>query len=75
MLPSDFKYWPSLSAKVKDNIVSDIYQPTLGYFSLDLQKSYEKSKRMKEEFSSKTKFLTAHKSKITNAPPKMQGVS
>ena len=39
-LPTNYKYWPSLSAKVKDNVLGELYQPTLGYFSINLQKAY-----------------------------------
>lgn len=39
-LPSNYKYWPSLSAVVKDNVLGNLYQPTIGYFSINLQNSY-----------------------------------
>ena len=37
MLPENSNYWPSLSAKVKDYVLGGIYEPTLGYFAINLQ--------------------------------------
>lgn len=43
-LPVNYKYWPSLSAKVRDNVLGEMYQPTIGYFSVNLQNAYARSK-------------------------------
>jgi hypothetical protein len=40
VLPDNYKYWPALSARVKDNVLGSFYQPILGYFSIDLQNAY-----------------------------------
>ena len=46
-LPTNYKLWPSLSAKVRDNVLGDMYQPTLGYFSINLKNSYLRSNQIK----------------------------
>lgn len=42
-MPSNYKFWPSLGAKVRDNVLGDVYQPILGYFSINLQNAYNRS--------------------------------
>lgn len=37
ILPADPNYWPSLSARVKDYILGGIYEPTIGFFSINLK--------------------------------------
>jgi hypothetical protein len=40
-LPSNPSYWPALSAKVKNEILPGVYEPLLGYFSINLQQAYK----------------------------------
>ena len=39
-LPSNPLYWPALSAKVKNEVMPGVYEPLIGYFSINLQKAY-----------------------------------
>ena len=61
VLPSDYHYWPSLSAKVSDNVLHNVYEPTLGYFSISLQESYLRSKNFEEELQNRQKLITQNK--------------
>jgi hypothetical protein len=40
-LPSNPLYWPALSAKVKNEILPGVYEPLIGYFSINLQQAYK----------------------------------
>jgi hypothetical protein len=39
-LPSNPSYWPALSAKVKNEILPGVYEPLIGYFSINLRQAY-----------------------------------
>jgi hypothetical protein len=74
-LPQNYQYWPSLSGRVKDNVLGEFYQPILGYFSINLQKSYLRSANMKEEFVKRQKSLLQVQNQIINKPEKMAEIN
>jgi hypothetical protein len=47
-LPSNPSYWPALSAKVKNEILPGVYEPLLGYFSINLQQAYKSTEEAKK---------------------------
>jgi hypothetical protein len=47
-LPSNPSYWPALSAKVKNEILPGVYEPLIGYFSINLRQAYTNTQTAKQ---------------------------
>ena len=74
MLPENPSYWPSLTAKVKDYILGGVYEPTLGYFAINLKQAYEKSINFKKQFFELNKVAT-EKKKIVERSAKLETIN
>jgi hypothetical protein len=49
-LPENVKFWPTLSGKVKNSVIASMYEPLLGYFSINLQDAFVRSQKLKKEY-------------------------
>ena len=63
-----------MSARVKDNILTDFYEPILGYFSISLQDAFTRSKKMREDFKKK-KTLLENRTQILEKPARLANIS
>lgn len=57
-LPKNIDLWPNLTAKVSNYVVGGLYEPILGYFSINLKEAFKRTMQIKSEFTSKQKNLS-----------------
>ena len=56
-LPKNTKFWPTLSGKVINHVLSGLFEPVIGYFSIDLKGSERRTEELKARFLSKEKTI------------------
>ena len=44
MLPESTAYWTQLGVRLKDQLVGSVYEPLIGYFSINLAEAYKRSR-------------------------------
>jgi hypothetical protein len=60
-LPTEPAYRPPLSVQVKNQIIPGVYEPIVGYFSIDLEKP-----NSKKQSHQKLQSLIINKSRVPN---------
>ncbi len=73
-LPENPFYWPSLSGHVKDYVLGGIYEPTLGYFSIDMREAFQRTDRVRKNLNDQS-ALPNNKAALIRPNPRLEGIS
>lgn len=73
-LPDNPNYWPYLSATVKDYVLKGIYEPTLGYFSLNLRHSFRKTNQLRDDYNNNKSVFNV-KTAIKSIHPRLKDIN